>query len=332
MANTDQCIIPADLHRNLRSVQLCTYKALSDMPVTIEQFMKRLQTISEHNGVAYGRAHLLFDAEEAHGSAILQYQGYLALSDAFKCFFLETVEQINTDCRPKIKKPVSEFYPVFVPRVSHGFLSLCGAERIAIKGYPFQGYTLLRNIFDNLVLSSAALQKVTDFYSLEGLVPGNQFNPDDAKKLRKKTEYVVRKQMTGDQSGLPPVTIAELAQWDALFDYETHGARLSATHAMDWMKGQGALPVLPKFNEMSFAMFMNRYSEVAWMLHRLIPVLQVAEVPFSEAWREKWQILDESFEQTVNSLSEQLGKAIGAAIVEFVKAKFPFNGKSTFPL
>lgn len=294
--------------------------------------MNRLEVISEDNGVAFGRAHLLFEAEDAHGNAILQYQGYLALSDAFKCFFLETVEQINTDCRPKLKNSISEFYSVFAPRVSQSFLSLCGAERIAIKGYPFQGYTLLRNVFDNLVLSSAALQRVTDFYSMEGLVAGKQFNPDEAKKLRKKTEYAVRKQMTGDQSGLPAETIAELAQWDALFDYETHGARLSATHAMDWMKGQGALPVLPKFNEMSFAMFMNRYSEVAWMLHRLIPMLQVAEAPLSDTWREKWQILDESFEQTVNSLTEQLGKAIGAAIVEFVKTKFPFSGKSTFPL
>lgn len=101
------------------------------MPVTIEQFMNRLEAISEDNGVAFGRAHLLFEAEDAHGNAILQYQGYLALSDAFKCFFLETVEQINTDCRPKLKNSISEFYSVFAPRVSQSFLSLCGAERIA---------------------------------------------------------------------------------------------------------------------------------------------------------------------------------------------------------
>jgi hypothetical protein len=46
---------------------------------------------------------------------------------------------------------------------------------------------------------------------------------------------------------------------------------------------------------------------------------------------EKWRILDDSFEITVNSLTEQLGKKIGAAMVELVKVKFPFNEKFTFP-
>jgi hypothetical protein len=302
------------------------------MAVTVEQFMKRLESISENKGVAFGRAHLLFEAEDTHSNAVLQYKGYLALSDAFKCFFLETVELINTESRPKVKKPLSEYYAIFVPRISHSFLSLCGAERVAIKGYPYQGYTLLRNVFDNLVLCSAALQKLANFYSIEGVVPGKQFDPKESKKLRKDTEFSVRRQMTGDQSGLAAATIAELAIWDAMFDYETHGARLSAAHAMDWMKGQGALPVLPKFEEMSFAMFMNRFSEVGWMLHRLIPALQPPDAPLSDAWLEKWKILDESFEQTVHSLTEQLGKAIGAAIVQLVKTKFPFSSKSVFPL
>src|SRR3546814_1972155 len=117
-----------------------------------------------------------------------------------------------------------------------------------------------------------------------------------------------------------------------LFDYETHGARLSATYAKDWMKGHGPLAVLPKFEEMSFALFMNRSNEVGWMLHRLIPNMRPSEVLLSNAWLEKWQILDDSFEQTVHSLTKELGKAIGAAVVKFVKAKFPFNGKSTIIL
>lgn len=47
---------------------------------------------------------------------------------------------------------------------------------------------------------------------------------------------------------------------------------------------------------------------------------------------EKWRVLDDSFEITVNSLTQQLGKKIGAAIVELVKTKFPFNEQSVFPL
>lgn len=302
------------------------------MPVSVEEFMKRLEAISDYRGTAYGRAHLLFEAEDEHATAILKYQGYLALSDAFKCCFLETVELINTECRPRVKQPLSEHYASFVPRVSQSFRSICGAERLATRGYPLQAYTLLRNIFDNLVISSAALQKFTDFYSIEGLIPNQNFDPVEAKKLRKKTEFAIRKIMTGEQSGLTATTVSELEQWDALFDLETHGARLSATAAVDWMKGQGGLPVLPQFDESAFAMFMNRYTEVSWMLHRLVPLLQPPDAPLSGAWTEKWQILDESFEQSVHSLTTQLGKPIGAAVVEFVRAKFPFSAQSVFSL
>jgi len=302
------------------------------MPISPEEFVKRLDAISEQDGVAYARVHLLFDKEEEYSQEIFRYKGYLALSDAFKCFVLETIELVNVECRPKIKNPLSEFYGLFVPRLMHYFQSLCGAERVAIRGYPYHGYTLLRNVFDNIVLTSAALQKITDFYSIDGIVPGKEPDPDEVRKLRKKTEFAVRRKMTGDQSGLSEQTLEELSIWDALFDYETHGARLSLTHAMKWMRGEAQLPVLPQFDEMSFALFINRFCEVSWMTHRLIPLVQPPGIPLPEAWREKWRIIDESFAETVESLTKQSGKKIGTAIVEFVKAKYPFNEQSTFPL
>ena len=302
------------------------------MALSPEEFVKRLDSISENDGIPYGRAHLLFDEEQKHQEAILQFKGYLALSDAFKCFFLETVELINTDCRPRVTAPLSEFYAIFDPRLAHNFQSLCGAERVAICGYPYHAYTLLRNIFDNLTLTSAALQKLTDFYSIEGVEPGKPVDIAAVKKLRKNTEHNVRRKMTGSESGLTQQTLDELTKWDALFDFEVHGARLSLAAAQGWMKGVEPLPVLPRFEAMQFAMFMNRYCEVGWMAHRLIPMLQPPGVLLPSAWRDKWQVIDESFELTVNSLTHQLGKKIGAAIVELVKTKFPFNEHSAFPL
>lgn len=302
------------------------------MALSPEDFVKRLDTISESDGVPYGRAHLLFDEEQKHREAILQYKGYLALSDAFKCFFLETVELINTECRPKVLVPLSEFYPIFVPRLTHSFQSLCGSERVAICGYPYHAYTLLRNTFDNLLLTSASLQKITDFYSVEGIELGKPLDVGAVKKLRKDTEFEVRRKMTGSQSGLTQQTLDELAKWDALFDLEVHGARLSLAATQGWMKGTEPLPVLPRFEEMQFAMFVNRYCEVGWMTHRLIPALQPPGVPLPNAWKDKWRVLDDSFEIIVNSLTQQLGKRIGATIVELVKEKFPFNEQFEFPL
>lgn len=152
------------------------------------------------------------------------------------------------------------------------------------------------------------------------------------KKLRKDTEFEVRRKMTGSDSGLTQETRDELAQWDALFDFEVHGARLSLAGAQGWMKGQEPLPVLPRFEEMQFALFLNRYCEVGWMVHRLTPAIQPPGVPLPASWMEKWRVLDDSFEITVHSLTQQLEKKIGAAIVELVKTKFPFNEQSAFPL
>lgn len=307
------------------------------MALSPEDFVKRLDSISEYNGIPYGRTQNLLDKEQKHQQAVLQYKGYVALSNAFKCFFLETVELINTVCFPKVTAPLSEFYPIFVPRLIHNFQSLCGAERTAIYGYPHNAYTLLRNIFDHLVLTSASLQKITDFYSILGVTQGNP--PDDMDavdidaviRLRKRTEFSVRQEMTGTRSGLTKATQDELTQWDALFDHEVHGAFLSLATAQGWMKGTETLPVLPRFEEMQFALFMNRYCEIGWMTHRLVPALQPPGVLLSDAWMDKWRVLDDSFEITVNSLT-QLGKKIGAAIVEFVNTKFPFNEQSIFPL
>lgn len=302
------------------------------MALSAAEFIKRLSTISERDGTPYDRLRLILEEEQNHEQETLQYKGYLALSSAFKCFFLETLELFNTTCRPKVATPLSEYYGLFVVRLAHNFQSLCGAERVATCGYPYHGYTLLRNTFDNVVLTAAALQKIVDFYSIEGVTPDKPLDISAVKKLRKDTEFEARRQMTGIKSGLKQETLDELAEWDAMFDLEVHGARLSLASAVGWMRGQEPLMVLPKFQEKQFATFLNRYCEVGWMVHRILPAIQPPGVLLPEAWMEKWRILDDSFEIIVYSLTEQLGKKIGAAIVELVKTKFPFNEQFAFPL
>jgi hypothetical protein len=299
---------------------------------SLDDFVKQLDAISESDGILYGRARLLSDAEQKHQRAILQYTVYLALSDAFKCFFLETVELINPACRPKVTEPLSELHEIFVTRLIHSFKSLCGADRIAICGYPYQAYTLLQDVFNDLVLSSAALQKITDFYSVDGVIPGKPIDIAQVKELRKHTELAVCQKMTGKESDLTQQTQDELSNWDALFHSEVHGVHLSLAAALGFMKGTELQPALPRFDAVQFAMFVNRYFEVCWMAHRLIPALQPSGVPLSQTWMDKWGVLDAALEMTVQALTVQHGNKIGAAIVELVKTKFPFNAQSDFPL
>lgn len=160
---------------------------------------------------------------------------------------------------------------------------------------------------------------------------GKPLDIKSMKTLRKKAEYEVRLKMTCKLDELTQKTRDELEKWDMMFDWEVHGARFSLVGAQEWLKGTGPLPVVPRFTEREFAMFMNRYREIGWMTHRLSPNLQPPNAPLSNSWKEKWRILDNSFETVAKAMTEEGGKPIEAAIIELVKAKFSFNEHSEFP-
>jgi hypothetical protein len=205
------------------------------MTDTIDQFLARLNVMSVYQGTPYGRVMILLYPDQAkYRVAAERYKGYWALSDAFKCFFLETVELSNTHCRPQVAEPLSEHYGLMVPRLIHAFHYLCGAEHLASYGYPYPSLTILRNTFDSIVLTSAALQGLTDFYRIEGVTPGGSIDMKKIKKLRKDVEFAVREEMTGTKSCLAQTTIDDLKKMDELYDYEVHGARLSLTTAKDF--------------------------------------------------------------------------------------------------
>lgn len=297
-----------------------------------EDFVSRLEDISKSVHGLYGRLGVLDNAQQEHKQEVNKLRGFVALSSAFKCFFQETVELINTECRPKIQGQMSEFYALFVPRLVHAFQSLCGAEVLATTGYPYLAFTLLRNVYDNTILTSAALQKITDFYSIEGVEPGKPFDPKSVMALRKKTEYETCKKMTGTLSGLAQKIVEQIIKIDTLYDYEVHGGRLTMTQSMGWMKGVEPLSIMPKYTDQQFSMFMNRFCEVGWMVHRLIPTMQPTGILITGDWAEKWKVIDESFYLTVVSLTAQFGKPVGDAVVELVNVKFPLAADSAFPL
>jgi hypothetical protein len=300
--------------------------------VTGEEFQKRLDAAFVFEGANYGRVHLIHGTQDEYSQGVLQFGGHLALSDGFKAVFLEALELMNVYCRPRIKTPLAEHYPQFLPRLANAFHTLCGAECAAIRGYPRPAFTTLRNVFDDAVLMSASLQKITDFYKIEGIDPRSAFDPVVAKKARKREEYRVRRLMTGVDSGLGVDVVNELAKLNDLFDSEVHGGRLSLTDAVAFMKSQGPLQILPKFVPDTFALFMNRFTEVSWAVHRLLPAVQPSEAPMPKEWAQRWALVDESFDIAVRSLSKDLGKKIGDAYAEFINAKFPFNAGSIFPL
>ncbi len=297
-----------------------------------EEFRAALKAISFHEGVPFGRLEALDMREAQHRRDVSgQLGGYLDLSGAFKCFFIETVDLVNTDVQAKWKGQVAEFYPFLIARMAHSFRSLRGAECAAISGYPFSAFTILRNIFDDLVLTSAVLQKHTDLNSILGIVPGQQFEESVAKKRAVREEFRVRELMTGAKSGLSEETRDELMKLNKLFDFEVHGARLSLAAVGDWIRGTKPIPIVPMFDPKHFAVFMNRYVEVAWMIHRLTPALQLPGAFLSEEWKSKWRVLDSALEVAVYSLTAESGKKVGRAMKDFIHSKLPFDEDFCFP-
>jgi hypothetical protein len=258
--------------------------------------------------------------------------GYLALSDSFKAFYLETIERLNTECLPKVKTPLSNLHSLFVVRLNNNVQSLVGAERLALHGYPLQAYTIHRNTFDNAVLTAAILQKISDFYVIEGIDPTKQLDSKELKKRRKKAEREVMDKMLGKDSGLSCDTIREMQKLGDSYDLEVHGSHLSIARAVDFLKGSEPLSILPVFQKMEFALHMNRFVEIAWIVHRLLPAIQPPEAPLVGDWPKKWAILDDSFEVVLTSITEECEKKFGIAVIEFVKSKLPFNSGSVFPL
>ena len=138
-------------------------------------------------------------------------------------------------------------------------------------------------------------------------------------------ELMIRK-----QSGLAQDYLDELARWEGFFNEEVHGARLTMfVEEGPAIKGEDTCSVAPKPRPEPCFMFMNRFSEVCWMLHRTLPILQLRDRPFREPWAQNWSILDDSFLSMEKELAD-IGKRIASVIIELIKAKFPFGPQTVF--
>lgn len=131
-------------------------------------FEKRLQGITEQCGD--GTLGMLYRAEAAYMNGVKQkLSGFVALSHAFAATSLDTFQRLSAEAVGKVKTPLSEHYPLLLPRLLQACTVVRASFVTASNGYPMQAYTSLRNTFDDNVMTSAAVQKLTTFYDIEGL-------------------------------------------------------------------------------------------------------------------------------------------------------------------
>jgi len=303
--------------------------------IDVETWQRRLEDNFSQGGVTGGQLLPLIDAENQYGIDSLAFAGHRHLADAFYGFFLDSLELAEKQC-PGVapNHRVANWKYLCIEYVSV-FKTFRAADNLLIHGYPLNGFSLFRDLKGKIITIGGLIAGHTTYDSFVGFTSANnQSKKTNAKKISKKRQKAtssVMKRMFGDMSPLSKKHKKELEEWAELFHAELHNSSLTtALDGPNWMLGKERLPVFPQSHKLAISMYMNRFSEVAWLATRILPYLQLTPNAFGEEWANKWGILDDSFQINVIEL-ENLGKEIGAAFKAFMETCFDFDTTDTYP-
>lgn len=295
----------------------------------VAEWQKRLEDNFTANGHVGGNLFEIFELENACGEYFATtFHGQNVLIDSFQGFYIETIQNALRWVADHGWPKGCDYYASILLYFVILFRSFRACENLLQKGYPLDGYALLRDMKDRAIFLAAVAHNITTFQQIFGYGGVKAITDEEWKKMkknRKQEECRVLNRMIRKDSGLPEQTIEELEKWEQLFHEEVHGSKFSFFEELgSWVRGEAPLIIGPRPRELSMALYMNRASEIAWLIVRLLPYLQAEENAFGDRWREKHKILDDSFRHTQKGLSK-LGKKIGDVFIEFVDKKFSFN-------
>ena len=114
------------------------------------------------------------------------------------------------------------------------------------------------------------------------------------------------------------------------WSYTVHGSRFTTTVEFGgWARGTENLSIEPVPNDRAIVGYVNRATDVFWMMHRTLPFLQLTESAFGTSWAEKWSVLDVSFRQMEEELNN-VGIEIARAIEALIDRQFPFGPSTVY--
>ncbi len=303
-----------------------------------EDLQNRLADAFTTDGIVGNRLLQVIEAEKTYCAFIERtLKGHSILSHCFQEFCTDTLGAAASVWKAKEPTSTPPSYSGVFPWHLANFRSIRPVDILFHSRYPMDGFARLRYLKEEALYLGALLSGLTSYSKIKGwdgvVKPGKVPTPeemDQVSRNRKKEEKRVLCLMIREKSGLAPEQLMQLHRWETFFNLEVHGARL--TQALEHgpaLRGEDTLSLAPKRRQASCAMFMNRFSEVAWMLHRTLPILQLSTRRFDAAWGRKWQLLDDNFLSMVQSLAD-LGKPFGNVFVAFVSQKFPFEPEVCF--
>lgn len=302
--------------------------------MTVKSWQDRLTNTFAVRGVV-GNRHLpaIFELEDTSGAWFVEtFKGHRVLKDAFMDFYADTVMTCFDAIRLHGYPADSLWYGFLLQNHRTLFMSHRTAECLALKGYWFDAFALLRNVFQQTLRFAAIANGFSNFARSEGIediqaaVPWSDREFQRVHRARLAEEVRIERWAFGEQSDLSDRAKQQLDKLRKLFNRQVHGFRLSS-HAVGarWLYREGEVFSLgPLPDEDAAANFMNRSDAIAWCTLRLLPFLQAQDRRFPNEWRNKWTVLDESFRYSVEGLG-RLGKPIAEATIELVEKKFGFS-------
>lgn len=296
----------------------------------VSRWQKKLEDYFTVEGVIGGHLLEVIKLEVEHEKCFIRsFHGQDVLMNSFQSFFIETIKSAYDLVQKNGWPKDSDSYSVVLLYYVIMFRSFRACEILLLKGYPLDGYALLRDLKDRVIFMAAVAHNITTFNAACGYsskLP--KITPEEWKKnkgARIKEENRLLNWMIRKESGMPSDILDELENWEQLFNEEVHGSRFSFFSELHmWLAEKRPPTTGPIPNMFSMPMYMNRACEIAWLILRLLPYLQPSENAFGEEWLKKHEILDESFLHMQKGLGEK-GKKIGDVFIFFVNQKYSFK-------
>lgn len=304
-----------------------------------EELQKELIEAFTTDGVIGKKILSLIEREKTYGEFVEnEFRGYSILSHSFLEFYANSMEFAASVWRDKKKRPTPPTYSETLLWHMGNFRNLRAIDILFRSGYPMDGFARLRILKESALYLAAMLIGITTYEKISGwdgiMQNGKTLVEKDMsaiRKKRKKEEMRVLNLMIRKGSGLPTEHLDNLKFWEGLFNEEVHGARLTQhfEHGPA-VKGEETITIAPKPHQRSIAMFINRFCEICWMLHRTLPILQLKRNPFDEDWQYKWKLLDNNFKATLEEGLIKHGKKLGDSLKLLMNVKFAFGPSDSF--
>ena len=278
-------------------------------------WQKRLEAAFSTGDVVGARLFEVVDLEKECGRYFVNtFHGQSVLMHAFQDFYIESL-RASEAWVAKNGWPAAEYYGALVLTYLTAFRSFRACENLLLRGYPLDGFALLRDVKDRALHLCGIARNATTWSLI------NSMDTRERKAAERKTVGL----LLGEDSEMPPDDAESIRQWEEMFHQEVHGSKLTLMTEMSRLMKGDRLSVGPLPDDRQLAMYMNRAVETGWLYTRLLPYLQPNAAAFGAEWAERQAILDESFRASEQALAD-MGKPIASAFIRFVDCEFSFGG------